>query len=108
MDWPTIPEQDDVATQMAEKQAQEDRDLDMGDVVDVEMRIETAPVAKGTDRHRRNRRDAIVAVAVTHHRRVTPWRPRTTHRRDEQKAALIEEYQVRLQAAGFFLMAHHL
>jgi hypothetical protein len=72
------------------------------------MRIEAAAVALGTDRHRRNRRDAIVAVAVAHDRRVPPWRPRPAHRRDEQKAALIQEDQVGLQAAGFFLMARHL
>jgi hypothetical protein len=108
MDRAPIPEQHDVPAPMPQEQAQEDGDLDMGDVVEVEMRVEPTPVTRRADRDGGNGRDAVVAVAMVHHRRRPAGRPCTAHVRDEQKAALIKEDQMGLQVAGFFLMARHL
>jgi hypothetical protein len=45
---------------------------------------------------------------MAHQRGLTTRRPRPAHRRDEHEATLIQEYQVRSQSPGFFLMAAHL
>ena len=104
----TIPQQDDVPAEVTQQQAHEDRYLDMRDVVEVEMRVKAALVTPRADRHCRNRRDAVVAVAVTNDRGVATRCPRAPYGRDEQKAALIKEHQMGVQSAGFFLMAAHL
>ena len=55
----SVPEQDDVAAQMTEQQPQETRDLNVGDVVEVEVAVETEALAHRADGDRRDGGDLV-------------------------------------------------
>ena len=103
---PPIPEQDDRSEQMAQQQAEKAHDLLLRDVGQVVERVETAPLAARTDRHRRDRGHLVMrVVAMAQEGRVPSRRPRAPDRGNQQKAALVKEYQMGVQAVRFFLMA---
>lgn len=104
VDGAAVPEEEDGAVEMAQQQSQERRDLDMGDVLKVQMAVEPDPPVGGADRHRRDRRDLVALVAVDQHWRLTARCPRAADRGHQQKAALVQECQVGVQAPGFFLI----
>jgi hypothetical protein len=103
----SIPEQDDVAAEMTEQQPQEAGDLNVGDVVEVEVAVETEVLADSADGDRGDGGDLVVVVAVDQPRGFAPRRPGAADRWDEQKAALVQERQVRPQPARFFLISTH-
>jgi hypothetical protein len=102
VDGAAIPEQDDGAAKMAQQQPQEHRDLHVGDVLHVQMAVESEPSVGGADRHRRDGRDLVALVAMDQPRRLPPGRPGPAHGGHQQEAALVQEGQVRPQAPGFF------
>lgn len=107
VDGAAIPEQDDGAAEMAQQQPQEHRDLDVGDVLQVQMAVEPEPSVRRADRHRRDGRDLVALVAMDQPRCLTTRRPGAADRGHQQKAALVQEGQVRPQAPGFFLSCTH-
>ena len=102
---PAVPEEDHRAVQMPQQQAEEHGDLDMADVGEVKVAVEPEAVPARADGDGRDRRNALVRVPMAQQRCDPARRPGTTHRRDQQEAALVEEGQVRPQAPGFFLIA---
>ena len=102
-----IPKHDEPPTHMAQESSQENRHLDPRDVDEVEVHVQPTAVALGTDGERRDRRDLVALVAVANERRAPPRCPRPPDRRQQEKAALVEENQVGVQASGFFLIAAH-
>lgn len=106
VDRPAVPEHDHVAPQMPEQGAEEERDLHVGDVlVRMEVEVQAEPPPLGAERDGGDGRDLVPAVAVTDQRGVPPRRPGAAHGRDQQKARLVEEHQMGVQAPGFFLTA---
>lgn len=60
-----VPEQNDVSLEMPQEQAQEDRHFNVGDVVEMEVRVEIASLGPRTDAYGRDRRDAVVLITMT-------------------------------------------
>jgi hypothetical protein len=95
-----------VTAQLPKQGAEEDRDLHVGDVlVGMEVDVQAEPLTLGAERDRGDGRDLVPAVSVSHERGLPPRRPRAAHVRDQQKARLVQEHQMGVQAPGFFLMA---
>ena len=59
-----VPDQDDVAGNVTQEIAQEDRDLDVSNVGLVEVDVQPAVETTRTDRHGGNRRDLVAPVGV--------------------------------------------
>jgi hypothetical protein len=104
---PAIPEDHDVTTQMTQQELEEGGDLDVSDVGEVEVAIETKALALRADGHRGDGRDPVVLMAMIEERCLSARRPGSADRRDQHEAALIQEGQVRAQPADFFLISVH-
>jgi hypothetical protein len=105
VDRTAVPEHDDRSRQMPEEEPQKERDLDLRDIVAVEVRVEPATVPARAHRARRDRRHLVAAVAMAEQRRLAARRPRPPHRGQQEKSALVQEDEIRVQAPGFFLIA---
>jgi len=103
VDRAAVPEHDDRAREVSEEEPQEERDLDLRDVVAVEVRVQPAAMPPRAHGQRGDRRDLVAPVAVAQQRCLAPRRPGAAHRGQQEKPALVEEDQIRLQAPGFFL-----
>jgi len=105
MDGAAVPQQHDVTAEVRQQQAQEDSDFKMAEVVDMEVTVETKPLALGAHRHRRDGRNPVVAVAVEKPPGLSAGRPGPAHGRGEQEAAFVQKSQMRSQPARFFLIS---
>lgn len=106
--WPlvnsaSIPEQDDMSTQVLEQHAQELGNVDGLEVVLPELNVQAHPSASGRNRESRNRRDSVMLVVVPNDRRMALRIPSPTARWDQHEAALIEEGDVGAKSSRFFL-----
>src|SRR2546428_11909905 len=100
-----IPEHDDRPGQVAEQESEEECDFDLRDIVAVEVRVEPVAVPPRAHGERGDRRHLVAPIAMTKERRLAPRGPRPAHRWQQEKPALVEENEVRVQAPGFFLTA---
>ena len=98
-----VPKKDDRATEMAKEETEKDGDFRLADVAGVEMEIQPQALAPRTDRHRRDGRDLVVLVAMAEEGRLSPGCPRAPEGRNQEKAALVQEGQMGVQALAFFL-----
>ena len=80
-------------------------DLEMGDVVEVEVAVQTEAMAQGTHGHCGDRRDLVALVAVDNQRRLAAGSPGAAHGGDEKEAAFVQENYIRPEAPGFFLIS---
>ncbi len=71
----------------------------------MEVAVEPEAVAMRADGYGGDRRDSVVVVAMNEERGLAPWRPGAAHCWNEQKAALVQEHEVRPQARRFFLIS---
>ena len=95
-----------VPAELAEQGAQEDRDLDMGEVAPrIEMDVEPAAPPPGAHSHRRDRRDFVAAIPMPDDRRVAAGRPGAPDVRNQQEATFVEEHQMGVQALRVFFTA---
>ncbi len=105
MDGATIPQQHDVTAEVTQQQPQKGSDFKVAEVVEMEVTIETKPLASGTHRHRRDVRDSVVAVAVEEQWRLGAGRPGPAHGRGEQEPTFVQKSQIRSQPVRFFLIS---
>ena len=103
----SIPDEDDVATEMAQQVTQEDRDFDIREIVRMQVEIEPEVVAAGADGDRGNRRHAIPTGPMVHHWRLAAGGPRAAHGRGQLEAGFIGEHEMGIQPPRFFLIAGH-
>lgn len=61
----TIPENEDVASEVSEQLSQEVARLQLSDVLGVELKIEVQPLAAGRTRDPRNGRDAVPSTPTS-------------------------------------------
>lgn len=85
--------------------AEEDRDLDIGEIVRMQVEVETDVPAAGTHGDRGNRRHPIPPVPMMNHGRLAARRPGPAHRGDQLEAGFIGKDEMRVQAPRFFLIA---
>ena len=100
-----VPDQDDVSAEMPQQQSQERFDLEVRDVVEVQMAVESEALSSGTDTDRGDGRDLFVTVTMVKDRGLSAGSPRSPHRGREHEPAFIQKNQVRLQSAAFFLIS---
>ena len=97
-----VPDQDDVSAQMLQQQAQESRDLDVGQVGEMQMAVKSEAFSQGADSDGGDRGDLFVTVPMEEDRSLSSGSPCSPHRGREHEPAFVEKSQVRLQSAGFF------
>ncbi len=73
------------------------------EIVLLKTSVQTDVLALGRNGERRQCRDFFVLIAVTDDGRLALKSPGSTPRRNEQKAAFIEENEVGTKSSGFFL-----
>ena len=100
-----VPQQDDVSGQMAQKRPQKPGHVGGLEVILLEPDVQPHAASARRDAERRQRRDAIVFVAVADDGRLSPQSPCPTACGDEQKPALIQEHQMGAKPSGLFLYA---
>lgn len=104
-----IPDQHDGARNVPVEIAQERTDLlgcDIG--VGMKPKTEADITSARRDGQRGNRGDLLMLTSpMTHDGCVTAWMPAAPQHRGHQDSALIQEYNVRVQCAGFFLARGH-
>ena len=105
MNGPTVPQQHDVAAELTQQQPQEGSDFEVAEVVEMEVTVETEPLACGAHRDCGDGRDPVVAVAVEEQRGLSAGRPGPAHGRDEQEAAFVQKSQICSQPTRFFLIS---
>src|SRR3990172_6705648 len=105
VDAAAIPKQDDRSPDLPKQVVQEESHFNLRHVLPVEMQIEPDSLSSKADGNRRDRRDAVVPVAMPDDRCLAARRPGAANVRDQEEATLVQEGQVRLQPLRFFLMA---
>ena len=90
---------------MSQPQAEGSCDLEVREVGEVQMAVESEAFSHGTDRDRGDRRDPLVTKTMEEDRCLSTRSPRSPHRGREHEPAFVEKSQVRLQSAGFFLIS---
>jgi len=106
VDLAPVPDEDNVAGQVAQQMLQESNDAQSGKVLlDVKSEIEPQALAAGRNRKTPDDRDLVPAVAVPQYRSLPHGGPGLTNVGDEQEAAFVEKRQVGPESLGFFLCA---
>ena len=103
----TVPQKHDWSMEVALQVAQKVDDLDARDVRSMKTNIQTQPAANGRNSEGRDRGDTISAVAVVQQRRLASRGPRSSNRRNEQKAAFFYKCEIGAQPTRFFLICGH-
>jgi hypothetical protein len=105
VDATAVPEKHDVAVDLPKQIAQEEDHLELGDVLPMKVQVKTQTLPLTTDGYRRDRRDAVVPVAMLDDGCFAARRPGAADVGDQKEAAFVQEGEVRLQPPGFFLTA---
>lgn len=105
VDLAPVPQQDDRAGHVTQKLSQERGHMHGLEVVLPETGIQSDVPADRADREGGQGRDAVVLVAVGNPWSLTLRAPRPSARRNEQKAALIQEGQMGPKFSRLFLYA---
>ncbi len=104
MDRSPIPEQDDGSLQMPEQVLQERSDIQAGEIVTAQPKVERHPSPLGRHGQGTDRRHPILLIAVAHDRRAAFRGPGVRHVGDEQEARFIKEDEVGTTSRGVFYM----
>ena len=107
MDRSAIPHQHDRSAQVPQQVAQELHDLYTGDVLSMELHIQTCSPMVGRNGEGGDRRDPVPPIAVVQDGRFPPWRPCPSNRRDQEEPAFVHECEIRAEASRFFLSRGH-
>jgi hypothetical protein len=103
MNFPAVPQQDDLAAEMTEQLTEKRDDLGAGDVVHAAIEVQAEAPTKRRHGERRDNGNSVPAIAVPKARRVPDGRPGLADVGDKQEAALIDERQMSAAAPGVFL-----
>ena len=103
MNLSVVPQENDVATQISQESAKKVGHMECLEIVLLKTSVQTDVFALGRNGERRQCRDLFVLIAVTDDGRLALKSPCSTSRRNEQKAAFIEENEVGTKSSGFFL-----
>lgn len=98
----TIPEDEDVATEMPEQVAQEVTGFQLADVVVVELEEKIQAPAPGGDGDARDRRDPVAPIEVVHQRRLSHRSPGLGDGRGQEEPRFIGENEVGAQPGDVF------
>ena len=107
VDRPAVPDHYDRTAQVPLQAAEKPEDLDTADVLAVELDVQAQAGSAGRDRESRDGGDAVPSIAVPEQRRLAPGRPGASYRRDQEKAAFVDESEVGAQPTRFFLIRTH-
>jgi hypothetical protein len=102
MDRPLVPDQDDMAAEMAQQIPQEDGDLDMGEIVGMHVEREAQVLPARADGEGGDRRHLIAPIPVVNQRGLAARGPRAPYGRNQLEARFIGKYEVCVQSADFF------
>jgi hypothetical protein len=105
MDRAAIPQQGDGAAQVTEEVPEEGVDVETRKIPGTTAEVEGHAAPLGRDGQPATDREAIVAVAVAHARRLTFGRPGPADVGDEQEPAFIDEEEMGATSSGVFLSA---
>lgn len=104
MDLAAIPDENNVAGQVAQQVLQESNDSQPLDILfEMKPEIESQVLTVGRDCKTPDNRDLVPAVTVPQYRSLPHGGPGLTDVGDEQEAAFVEKCQVGLEPSGFFL-----
>lgn len=98
-----VPGDDDRPGDLPQERDQELGDLVGVEVVQLDLEVEAAASAPGTQRHARDHRYAIVVLPVAEERRLPARRPGAPHVGNQLEARLVDEDEVRVPAREVFL-----
>lgn len=98
-----VPQQDDRAAQVPQKQAEERGDIFRTEVPRLEAKIQSHPFANGRHAEGRQSGNAVVFVVVPHNWRLPLWPPGSPPTGNEKKAAFIKTNQVGPKSSRLFL-----
>ena len=107
MNAPVVPHHDDVAPQMSKQVPQELTDFLLLDVLGVQVKVEPQAATTRTDRHGRDGRDPIVAIAMPEDRRLAARSPGAAYGRDQEEARFVGKDEVGTQPPGVFFTRGH-
>lgn len=107
MDPAIVQQHDEMAGELAEQVAEEDRHFVALDAVFVQLAVEGAVAALRADGDARDGRDAIVRIPVPHDRRLAHRAPGLPHRGDQEEARFVDEDEMGAQPRGVFLTRGH-
>ena len=103
VDAPLVPKQDDRTAQVAQQLTQELGHVESLEIVLLKTQVKAHVFANRRYGERRQRRDAIMTIAVSNDGRATLRTPGSTTRGNEQEATFIEEDQMGPTSLSFFL-----
>src|SRR5262245_5526380 len=103
MDRATIPEEHHGAPQVAKQMPKKGPDVEPGEIPGLAAQVQRQPPVFGRHRHAAADREPVVAVAVEQARRLPSRRPGSANVGNEQKPALIDEYEMGAATRGVFL-----
>ena len=98
----TVPDKDDVATEVSEELEDEVADLRLTNIVEVELVVEAEPMAQRADRNGRDDRDFVVTVGVAMDGGLAARSPSPAEVRNHQEAGFVDEYDVGAQPRSVF------
>ncbi len=103
-----VPEQDDLAAQVAQQVAEELEHVGVGEVLlEEEAPVEAKPPAHRTHRQAGDRRDFVPLIAMADDRRLAAGRPRLVDAGDQQEPGLVDEDEMGAQPPGVFFTRGH-
>lgn len=92
-----------MAAQVSQESAKKVGHVKSLEIILLKANVQTHVLALRRNAERRQRRDLVVLIAVANDGRLALKSPCSTPRRNEQKAAFIEENEVGTKSSGFFL-----
>ena len=99
---PAIPQDEDVARELAEQLSQEIAGLKLPDVLRVELKVKIQSLSAGRNRDPRDDRDPVAPINVMHGGRLPHGRPGGGDRGGQLEARFICEDEVGTQPLGVF------
>lgn len=101
----TIPENEDLASEVSEQVSQEVARLQLSDVIGVELKVEIQSLAGWRNRDPRDGRDAVTPIEVMDRRRLADRSPSGSNGGCQLESRFIDEDEVGTQPLGVFFTA---
>lgn len=98
-----VHNQDELSAQMTMDEVEKSYDLHEGDVVIVYLKVQAKPTVEGSQRYRRDNRQAVVPIPTVLDWRLTLRCPRAAHRWLQHEATFVYENDTPPLLTGFFL-----
>jgi len=102
-----VPQDDDMAGQVAQQLTQEVARLELPDVLQVELEVKVQALTLGTDRDARDGRDPVAPIEVVNCRRLAHGGPGPGNGGSQLKARFVDKDEVGAQPRGVFFTLGH-